>query len=197
MSGGSRGDGLLGADIGALLDAAPDAIVVTDQDGRIRLINRQAEALFGYDRAELIGEPVELLVPQRTLARHPQLRARYLGAAVARPMGAGQRLAARRKDGSEVPVEIALSSIRTDDGLLVSAAVRDVSDRLRTEVKYQGLLDAAPDAIIAVDAAGHIQLVNRQAEAMFGYDRAELVGRRLELLVPERVASVHPVHRKR
>ncbi|MBL8779270.1 MAG: PAS domain S-box protein [Acidimicrobiales bacterium] len=192
----SGGEGLLGANVGALLDAAPDAIVVSDQDGRIRLVNRQAEALFGYDRAELIGEPVELLVPQQTLARHPQLRARYLHAAVARPMGAGQELSARRKDGSEVPVEIALSSIRTDEGLLVSAAVRDVSERKRTEAKYQGLLDAAPDAIVAVDEDGTIQLVNRQAEALFGYGREELLGGSLELLIPERVKGVHPGHRQ-
>lgn len=79
--------GLVRANVGALLDAAPDAVVLADEDGRILLVNRQAEALFGWDRAELVGEPVEVLVPQGALARHPQQRQRYLRQPLNRPMG--------------------------------------------------------------------------------------------------------------
>ena len=91
----SESVGLVRANVGALLDAAPDAVVLTDEDGRILLVNRQAEALFGWDRAELLGEPVEVLVPQGALARHPQQRHGYLRRPLNRPMGAGRELRAR------------------------------------------------------------------------------------------------------
>jgi hypothetical protein len=161
----------------------------------IRLVNRQAEVLFGYRREELIGQSVDLLVPDRVRPAHPQLRGGYFRNPTTRPMGAGLELAARRKDGTEFPVDISLSSLETDQGLLVSAAVRDISERKKIEAKFQGLLEAAPDAILAVDAEGRIHLVNRQAEALFGYSRDELIGQPLDELVPARVRDVHPRHR--
>src|SRR5688572_21532141 len=99
-----------------LLEAAPDAMVVADAEGRIVLVNAQAERLFGYGREELVGRPVEMLVPKETRERHPDHRARYYGDPQPRPMGAGMELAARRKDGTEFPAEIALSAIETEDG---------------------------------------------------------------------------------
>ena len=191
----SEGVGRVRANVGELLDAAPDAVILADEEGRILLVNRQAEALFGYDRAELLGEPVEVLVPQSALARHPQQRQRYLRRPLNRAMGSGRELAGRRKDGSEFPAEIWLSSVRTDDGLLVSAAVRDLTERQRTEARHQGLLDAAPDAIVAVDEQGTIRLVNRQAEVLFDHPREELLGQPIELLIPERHRMAHPAHR--
>jgi PAS domain S-box-containing protein len=180
-----------------LLDSAPDGVVIIDAHGVIRLVNRQLEALFGYRREELVGRPIEVLVPDHVRAVHPGHRARYFDAPDTRPMGAGLELSARRKDGSEFPVDISLSSLETEEGLLVSAAVRDVTERKAIEAKFQGLLEAAPDAIVAVDAEGMIHLVNRQAEALFGYDRDELIGRPLDLLVPDRVRGVHPAYRAR
>ncbi|MDQ1698449.1 MAG: hypothetical protein QOG34_312, partial [Frankiaceae bacterium] len=178
-----------------LLDSAPDAFVIIDQSGIIRLVNRQAERLFGYSRDELLGEPIETLVPDAVHDVHPQHRGRYLNRPTARPMGAGLQLAARRRDGTEFPVDISLAPLQTPQGLLVSAVVRDITDRKRGEAKFQALLEAAPDAIIAVDSAGVIQLANRQAEVLFGYSREELVGSALDLLVPDRVRPVHPNHR--
>src|SRR5437879_13039758 len=106
-----------------LLEAAPDAILGVDADGRIVLVNAQAERLFGYSRDELIGEPVEILVPEGARADHPERRKSYLADPRTRPMGAGRELAGRRKDGSEFPAEISLSAIETEDGLLGAAGI--------------------------------------------------------------------------
>jgi PAS domain S-box-containing protein len=116
-----------------LLEAAPDAIVIVEENGRIVLINVQAERMFGYARAELIGQPVETLIPERTRLQHRGNRAEYFKDLRSRPMGAGLELFCRRKDGTEVPVEISLSPLRTDQGILVSSAIRDISERRRAE----------------------------------------------------------------
>jgi PAS domain S-box-containing protein len=180
----------------ALVDAAPDALIVVDERGTIRIANRQAGTLFGYDVVDLVGRSVDLLVPDAIRTVHPAHRRRYMAQPKTRPMGAQLKLSARRKDGTTFPVDISLSSIETAEGLLVSAAVRDISERVALEAKFEGLLDAAPDAIIAVDEQGLIRLVNRQAESLFGYDRSELIGSTLERLVPERVRLRHPGHRE-
>jgi protein-histidine pros-kinase len=121
-----------------LLEAAPDALVIVGHDGRIQLVNSQAERLFGYRRDELLGQPVEILVPPRFHALHPRHREGYFATNPrTRPMGAGLDLHAVRKDGSEFPAEISLSPMTTDDGVLVTAAIRDVSDRKRLELRMQ------------------------------------------------------------
>jgi len=116
-----------------LLEAAPDAIVGVGRDGRIAVVNTQAEALFGYQRDELLGRGVELLVLEAVRDFHPRLRERYFTDPRTRPMGAGMELAGRRKDGSEFPAEISLSSFETEEGLLVSAAIRDVTERIEAQ----------------------------------------------------------------
>jgi PAS domain S-box-containing protein len=115
----------------ALLDAAPDAMVCVADTGRITLVNVQAERLFGYQRQDLEGQLIELLVPEDARAVHPRLRAGYLADPVPRPMGAGLQLAGRRRDGSTFPAEISLSSMNTDEGRLVMAAVRDATEQRR------------------------------------------------------------------
>ena len=117
----------------ALLEAAPDAMVCTAADGRVVLVNAQAERLFGYERAELIGQRVEILVPDAARAVHPSHRARYASDPRPRPMGAGMALAGRRRDASTFPAEISLSAIDTDDGIVVTAAIRDVTAQLRVK----------------------------------------------------------------
>jgi PAS domain S-box-containing protein len=113
----------------ALLEAAPDAIVVVDGRGTIALVNRTTELMFGYQRAELLGQPVELLVPERFRARHRQHRDRYHAAPRVRAMNAAEELLGLRKDGSEFPVEISLSPIPTEAGMFVFSAIRDVTQR--------------------------------------------------------------------
>ena len=121
----------------ALLEAAPDAIVITDGQGLIVLANSQADALFGYKRDELIGQAVELLLPERFREVHNQHRQGFVAEPRVRAMGAGLELFARHKDGREIPVEISLSPITTEDGLLVSAAIRDITERKRVEWQLQ------------------------------------------------------------
>jgi PAS domain S-box-containing protein len=118
-----------------LIESAPDAMVIVGEDGVISLVNARTEELFGYPRAELIGEPVEILLPKGVRRRHLAHREGFLANPRARPMGEGMDLLARRKDGGEFAAEISLSPLRTESGLLVSAAVRDVSQQLLSQLQ--------------------------------------------------------------
>lgn len=122
---------------GALLEAAPDAMVIINQSGHIVLVNSQTHRMFGYAPAELLGKPVELLIPARFHGRHPAHRERYFGEPHFRPMGAGLELSGVRKDGGEFPVEVSLSPLRTPQGVLVTSAIRDISERKRFERELQ------------------------------------------------------------
>ncbi|MGZ4481355.1 MAG: PAS domain S-box protein [Gaiellales bacterium] len=178
-----------------LLELAPDAIVVADPDGSISLVNRRTEELFGYDRSELIGQDVDLLVPDRLRDQHARHRVGFSLDPRTREMGAGLELYGRRKDGSEFPVEISLGPMLDGDRTQVTAVIRDVSERRAADARFRALLESAPDAIVLVNTAGRIALANRRTEELFGYQAGELVGIEVELLVPERFRGVHVRHR--
>ena len=172
---------------GALLESAPDAMVIVDGAGTIKLVNAQTEALFGYPRAELLGCPVEILVPGRFRADHPVHRRGYAANQQVRPMGAGLDLCGLRRDGSEFPVEISLSPLQTSDGLLVSAAVRDVSDRKAAEERISELaliVESSQDAILTKTLDGVITFWNAAAARMYGYTAQEAIGRHVSILAP-------------
>lgn len=192
-----RGTRLLRSRFGDLVESMPDAIIMADQAGRIVLANGHADTLFGYPPGGLVGESVEVLLPQHLRDNHVQHRSSYFAQPRVRSMGAGLDLRGRRADGTEFPVEISLSPLRTDEGTLVMTAIRDIAGRRKAEEKFRALLESAPDAMVIVDNAGAMVLVNSQTERLFGYSREELLGQRIELLLPERYRSRHPGHRDR
>lgn len=179
----------------ALTESSPDGIVLANQEGRIILVNSRTEQLFGYDREELLGQTIEMLLPERLRGKHRGHRARYMVHPQVRPMGADLELYGLRADGSEFPIEISLSPIDTEDGSFVCAAIRDLTDRKRIEERFRRLLDSAPDAMVIAGDDGRIILVNTQTEKLFGYKREELLGQPVEVLVPERFRMPHRAHR--
>src|ERR1700728_1564131 len=162
-------------------------MVIVDHRGAIRLVNAQTEEMFGYRGGELLGRPVEILLPERFRADHPRHRQAYAASQQVRPMGAGLELRGLRRDGAEFPVEISLSPLQTSDGLLVSAAIRDVSERKAAQHRISELVMiavASRDAILTKTLDGTITFWNAAASRMYGYTAAEAVGRHVSMLAP-------------
>jgi PAS domain S-box-containing protein len=179
-----------------LMEAAPDAMVVVDQSGKIVLLNVQAEKQFGYRRDELLGQRVTNIIPKGFAERLVADDLRSAEDALAQEIGTGIELNALRKDGSEFPIELMLSPLESAEGTLVTAAIRDISVRrnaakvlAQMEGKYAGLLEAAPDAMVVVNQGGEIVLLNLQAEKQFGYRRDELLGQKVTSIIPQGFAE--------
>jgi PAS domain S-box-containing protein len=179
-----------------LLEAAPDAMVVVNQGGEIVLLNAQAEKQFGYRRDELLEQKVTNIIPEGFAERLIADGTRTAAEALAQQIGMGIELSGRRKDGSEFPIEIMLSPLESAEGILVTAAIRDISVRraaekhlVQMENRYRGLLEAAPDAMVVVNQDGEIVLLNAQAEKQFGYRRDELLEQKVTNIIPEGFAE--------
>ena len=189
-----------------LLETLPDAIVAVDRDGTIVQINSQAQALFGYSRSELIGQKVEMLVPESFRRQHHQHRENFAETPKTRRMGADLDLYGRRRNGSEFPVEISLSPVSTENGTFVLSAIRDISDRKRIAEELRraneelhrrtteqlgeyrsrlaSIIDSSEDAIISKNLDGIIASWNKGAERIYGYTPEEAVGKHISLLAP-------------
>jgi PAS domain S-box-containing protein len=174
-----------------VVECAPHGVALTMADGRIVRVNAELERMFGRGRAELLDNPIERLVPERFRPGHAKLRESQSKDFQSRAMGAGHELFGLRANGTEFPIEIGISALMTSAGTMVVESIVDISVRKRLERMFQKIVEAAPCAIIMVDAPGRIVLVNPQAESMFGYARAELIGNPLEMLLPERLRMVH------
>ncbi len=186
-----------------LLEAAPDAMVVVNQGGEIVLLNAQAEKQFGYRRNELLGQKVKNIIPEGFAERLIADGTRSAAEALAQQIGTGIEISGRRKDGTEFPIEIMLSPLESAEGILVTAAIRNISVRKDAEKRmaliddrYRGLLETAADAMVVSDSRGQILLINAETERVFGYSREELIGQTIEVLIPEAFRKGHPQHRQ-
>jgi hypothetical protein len=190
----------------SILEAIPDAVAAVNQQGVIVQINSQAEAMFGYTRDELIGQSVEMLVPERHRPNHHQHREDFHSKPKIRRMGSGLDLYGRRRDGSEFPVEISLSPIVTGNGAIVLSVIRDISDhkRIENELRHASeelerrksrelrdsqnrmalIVDSSQDAIIGKNLDGIITQWNKGAEQIYGYHAAEIIGQNISILCP-------------
>jgi PAS domain S-box-containing protein len=180
-----------------LVDAAPDGLVVCDQHGQITLVNAEAERMFGYARGELPGKSIEILVPDGVRPRHGHHLAGYTAGPRLRPMGSNLDLRGRKKDGSEFPVEISLSPITTERGLLITAGIRDVTDRRRLEREHKrsnaylvSAVDAVQDAFTLFDEHDRVMMVNSAARQLLGSSTGDsIIGRRFDELLHDALGS--------
>ncbi len=216
LSSTSMGEVFLSTD---LLEALPDATVAVDGDGTIIQANSQAQELFGYERDEMIGQKVEVLIPQSYRAHHQRHREGFAESPKTRRMGADLDLYARRRNGSEIPVEISLSPLPTAKGLMVLSAIRDISDRKRIAEELRkaneeihrrtaeqigeyrsrlaAIVDSSEDAILTKGLDGTITSWNRGAERIYGYAADEIVGKHISILTsPDRPGEIREILRK-
>jgi PAS domain S-box-containing protein len=169
------------------LESAPDAVVILSGEGNIVLVNSLTERLFGYRRAEMVGRKVDMLVPQRFRGGHPARRDGYFADPKTRSLGPGLELHGLRQDGTEFPIEISLIPVETEEGMLVSSAIRDITERRRAEeARFQlaAIVDSSDDAIVGKSLTGQIISWNRGAERIFGYSALEAIGQPISMLLP-------------
>ena len=197
-----------------LLETLPDATVAVDHEGTIVQVNSQAQELFGYDRDELIGQKVEMLVPESYRPEHHHHREKFAETPKTRRMGADLDLYGRRRNGSEFPVEVSLSPVVTENGAIVLSAIRDISDRKRIAEELRraneelhrrtaeqlgeyrsrlaSIIDSSEDAIIGKNLDGTITSWNKGAERIYGYAPEEAIGKHISLLAPSDRAGRNP-----
>jgi PAS domain S-box-containing protein len=178
-----------------IVDAAPNGMILVDRKGEITLVNSQVERVFGYSREELLGQSIEMLVPDAVRAKHPGHRESFDADPKVRSMGAGRDLYGQHKDGRQIPVEIGLNPFTTEGERFVLASIIDITERKRSEERLRLIVEAAPSGMIMVDHSGKIVLVNSQIERLFGYKREELIGELIEMLVPKPSRGKHPTYR--
>jgi PAS domain S-box-containing protein len=171
----------------SLVEAAPDALVIADQDGFIQIVNAQTESLFGYSRDELVGKQVDMLLPESCRPTTAPEKGKYFAHPKLRALGTQQEMHGLTKTGAEFPVEVKLAPVQTERGVLISAAIRDVTDRKKLEEQrfaLAAIVASAADAIIGTDLENTVTIWNGGAERLFGYAAEEVIGKDAFFLVP-------------
>jgi PAS domain S-box-containing protein len=169
------------------VEASSSGVMIADRGGKIVMVNTEVERLFGYGRKELIGQRVEILIPDRLRPQHIRNRNAFGAQPEVRRMGVGRDLFGLRKDGTEFPVEVGLNPIQIGDELFVLSAIVDISERKHAEEMFRLAVEACPNGMVMIDRTGKIIMINTEIERLFGYARGELVGRTVDILVPERL----------
>ncbi len=175
-----------------IVESAPSAMILVNKEGKIAYANKQAEKLFCYDRDDLIGQDVEVLIPKRFKTHHPDLRNMFFFSPQARSMGAGRELFAARKDGTEFPVEIGLNPVVTAEGTLVIASIIDITERRKFEEEktlFASIINSTQDAIFSKNLDGIITSWNQGAEKVFGYSYEEIIGKHISILIPSHLQN--------
>lgn len=179
------------------VEASPNGMVMTNSDGEIVMVNSASEKLFGYSRQELIGQSIEILVPEQFRFHHPEFRLTYIKESESRPMGHGRDLYGLHKNGKEFPVEVGLNPVETkSDGTFVLAVIVDISDRKQAEKMIHLAVEASPNGMVMTDHKGKIIMVNSTTEELFGYHRQEMIGKPIEILIPISHRDQHPELRR-
>ncbi len=175
----------------SVMESAIDAIISADAEGKIRSWNSAATALFGHTEAEVIGEAIDIIIPERFREAHQNGIHRVSSGGESRVIGKTVELAAIRKDGTEFPVELSLATWFLDDKRYYTGIIRDISERKQAEQKFRSVTESAIDAIISADHTGCIISWNKAATNILGYTEDETVGQQLELIIPERFHEAH------
>ncbi|KHD88983.1 MAG: hypothetical protein OM95_05835 [Bdellovibrio sp. ArHS] len=180
-----------------IVESVPSGILLVNTQGNIMLCNSELEAMLGYEPHELLGKKIEALVPFSVRDKHPAMRAEFAAHPSKRQMGAGRNLTALKKDLSEIPVEIGLNHVYLGTEMYVIAAVVDITERVRQEERFRTIVESVPNGILMINKFGKILLSNTPLEKMFGYEKGELIGQEVEVLVPTRFREAHPQHRRK
>jgi PAS domain S-box-containing protein len=175
----------------SVMESAIDAIISGDAEGRIRSWNSAAAALFGHSEAEVLGQPIDLIIPERYRESHQNGIRRVSSGGPSRVIGSTVELAGIRKDGSEFPIELSLATWLLHDKRYYTGIIRDITERKQAEQKFRSVTDSAIDAIISADHKGEIISWNRAATRILGYEEEETIGERLELIIPQRFHEAH------
>ncbi|SFP89212.1 PAS domain S-box protein [Pseudomonas borbori] len=179
-----------------VVEASPNAIVLVDSKGLISMVNQQTEQMFGHSRQELLGQPVEMLLPMDLRHGHMAFRRGYQDNPEPRRMGNNRDLFGQHRDGRLIPLEVGLSPLRSGEETLVQAVIIDISERKAAEQRFRLVVEASPNAIVLVDSQGLISMVNQQTEQMFGHARQELLGQPVEMLLPMDLRHGHMAFRR-
>jgi len=182
----------------SIIEQSNDAIIVVDQDGAVLVWNQAAERMFGYSLAEMVDQPINRIVPEVYEGRHQEAMEQAGKSGRLKTPGATHELSGKRRDGSEFPMEIAISQWELGGRSYFSASIRDITERKQAEVairereeRIRSIVEIAPDAIISIDGAHNVIMFNSQAEKIFGYSADEVQGQPLTMLLPEASRNIH------